>query len=360
MSRQNTVSVMRLALMMMVLGGVMVGCGSQAYDDQDAGRPVVIVATIGPGTARDEHVRRFSVDLARMQGLGRVNLQIQGQLGGEETLISALRRGRAQMGVVSALSMSTMLPELALLYAPFLFDSYEQADRVLCGPLADAVVTLVQEHQLQFLGWSEIGFHHVYSKDARSSPEQFQGVRFRVSAGPAALAFPQALGADAIPIGFADVVPALQTGLIHAGENGIEPYLHTGIADYATHLVMTGHAYGTSLVVANLSWWQSLPESTRQQIADVLPVSISERREIRQRQSLDLDDAVREKGVELHVPSATALESWYEVGYSARGRLLKSIDDAGGSEFWQVIQAAIAAREGPAPVSDQALCGPGL
>ena len=56
---------------------------------------------------------------------------IHGELGSEEQIVSGLRRGRVQYANLSGLITSTLVPEAALLYAPYLFDSAAEADYVL-------------------------------------------------------------------------------------------------------------------------------------------------------------------------------------------------------------------------------------
>ena len=66
-----------------------------------------------------------------------------------------------------------------------------------------------------------------------------------------------------MPLGFADIVPSLQTGLVEAGENSVTLYARTGIAGEASHLTLTEHLLGMSVIVASRPWWDTLPEADR-------------------------------------------------------------------------------------------------
>ena len=72
---------------------------------------------------------------------------------------------------------------------------------------------------------------------------------------------PFAHSADAIPLGFAEIVPSLQTGRV--GENSENPVCR-GIAGEAPHLTLTHHLLGVSLILARKSWRDALPAADRQ------------------------------------------------------------------------------------------------
>ena len=64
-----------------------------------------------------------------------LRMLIYGQLGSEEQLVSGLRRGRVHFANLSATVTSTVLPEIALLYAPYLFETEAEADLRVLYPL---------------------------------------------------------------------------------------------------------------------------------------------------------------------------------------------------------------------------------
>ena len=91
---------------------------------------------------------------------------IYGQLGSEDQLVSCLRRGRVQFANLSAMAMSTVVAEMALLYAPFLFDDAAEADFVYDNLLTELYRELLAEKGLHLVSWYEIGFLNVYGHGA--------------------------------------------------------------------------------------------------------------------------------------------------------------------------------------------------
>ena len=190
----------------------------------------------------------------------KTKMLIYGELGPEENLVSGIRRGRIQVANWSGLAGSTVVPELSMLYSPFLFDDYSEADFIMDNYLFNAYAKLLADKDVTFISWDEIGFNQIYSQKTISSPLDMQGMRFRTASSESSRLFAKAIEADAIPLGFTDIVTGLQTGLIESGENAIIMYAPTGIAGEAPNLLMTNHSFATSIIVARKRWLDSLDE----------------------------------------------------------------------------------------------------
>lgn len=253
-----------------------------------------------------------------------LRMLIYGQLGSEEQLVSGLRRGRVHFANLSATVTSTVLPEIALLYAPYLFDTEEEADFVYDNYLTQRFRELLAEQDLHLVAWNEIGFHHVYSKQPILTPDDARNRRFRVSAAPSARLFAQAVGADVIPLGFAEIVSSLQTGLIEAGENGISLYARTGTAEEAPHLTLTAHAFGMSLIVSRKRWWDGLTAFQRGVLADAFPSIEASRRGVRQEGRDDLA-AAAELGFSVHRLTPEQKQAWTDATVSTHAELIDVI-----------------------------------
>jgi len=256
---------------------------------------------------------------------GRLELRplIYGQLGSEEQLLSGLRRGRIQFANLSAQVTSTVVPELSLLYAPFLFDNAEQADYVYDTYLTDLYRDLLAEQNLHLVTWYEIGFHSIYATTPIITPDDARGKRFRVSSSLNARLFAEAIGADVIPLGFGEIVSSLQTGLIEAGENSASLYAHTGIADEAPHFSQTRHVFGVSVIVADKNWWDALPEQDRIVLTESFPSITESRRLSREQDVADLADP--ELGIIVHTLSDEQRNEWRDATTGVTEQLIEKL-----------------------------------
>jgi len=300
-------------------------------------RPVTIAGTSFPGTTGERHWLGFHDSLSNAtQGKMPLRLLIHGQLGSEDQLVSGLRRGRVQFANLSAMAVSTVVPEMALLYAPFLFDNEAESDFVYDKYLTPLYRELLAEKGLHLVSWYEIGFVQVYGKEPLLTPDQARGRRFRVGAGPAARLFAKAIGADVIPLGFADVVASLQTNLVVAGENAVSLYARTGIAGEASHLTLTDHSFGVSAIVASKSWWDSLTAEEQNAVTAAWPPAAQTRAEVRAESAADLA-AGEELGITVHKITPEQRDQWRKVSAPVTDQLIRTI---GGEsrEIYRLIQ----------------------
>ena len=327
-----------LVLLALVLAS---GCRERSSTEVNIG------GTATPGTPGEAMWLAFKQRAEAASG-GRIHLRtlIYGQLGSEEQLLSGLRRGRIQYANLSAQVLSTVVPEMTLLYAPFLFDSAEQADYVYDRYLTGLFRGLLAEQGIHLVTWYEIGFHDVYGRQPLLVPADARGRRFRIASSLNARLFAEAIGADPVLLGFGEIVPSLQTGLVEAGENSVSVYAHTGIAGEAPHLTLTHHALGMSVIVAPRAWWEGLAVGDRRILAESFPPVTESRRQVREEMAGDLR-AADTLGITVHPLDAVAAAAWRS---ATRGVTQALIEEIGGraGEVYAVIEAGKAefARRG--------------
>lgn len=274
---------------------------------------------------------------ARSAGRLRLRTLIYGQLGSEEQLLSGLRRGRIHYANLSAQIVSGVVPELILLYAPYLFDSAAEADYVYDRYLTDLYRELLAAQGLHLVTWYEIGFHQVYARERPILvPAEARGRRFRIAASRSAQMFAEAIGADAITLGFGEIVPSLQTGLVEAGENSVSLYARTGIAGEAPHLTLTDHLLGVSVIISRKVWWDALPEADRRLLTEAFPPIARSRAVVRAQSGADLAQA-DSLGIVVHRLTPEQRAQWRQATAAVTAQL---IADIGGraADVYAVIQ----------------------
>jgi len=270
---------------------------------------------------------------AEAAGAGRLELVplIYGQIGSEEQLLSGLRHGRIQFANLSAQVTSTVVPELALLYAPYLFADEAEADYIYDTYLTDIFTELLAAENLHLVTWYEIGFHSVYGKKPIILPNDAAGRRFRVSSSLNARLFAEAIGADVIPLGYGDIVSGLQTGLIEAGENSVSLYARTGIADEAPHFTQTRHLFGMSVIVSDKVWWDGISADEREILTESFPSIQKSRQLTRAQDAIDLEDPAL--GIQVYPLTSEQRDAWRQSTADVTGLLLESIGGRSGEVY---------------------------
>ncbi len=279
-----------------------------------------------PNTVGEQHFLDFeqgvNLGIPEME----TKLLVYGQLGSEENLVSGLRRNRVQFANLSAIIVSTLVPEAALLYAPYLFDSAAEADFIYDNYLTSIFTELLAEKGLQFVAWSEIGFHNVYAKEPILTPEDAKGTRYRVSASLSSRYFAEAIGADLFPMGYGEIVQSLQTGLIEAGDNSVALYVKSGKEQEAPHYTLTQHSLGMSIMVARKAWWDELSSEQQKIIKQAWPEAKESRRSLRAEAESDLSNAEK-MGITVYELSEDQRKLWKD---ATQGQVQRLANQIGG------------------------------
>ncbi len=295
------------------------------------------------GTAADQYWQRFA-SAARRDSGGRIDpvLLTRGELGSDEQILQSLRRGRIQLSINGAHAISGVVPELAVLGLPYLFDSGEQAEYIAREHLAGRIDPLLQKHGLKLLRLIPMGFHNLYAQREIRVPQDLRGLRVRQPGDPASSAYATALGLDLAPLPASEIVTALQTGLIQAGTTVTLNYLWGGMSRDAPNLTLTRHAYLFNAVLANDAWWRSLTEAERRAIDSAFPPAGDFVSRMTAAETADLAKAVGRGEVHVLTLSSSELAAWQAPAAEVRRRLLADWGNA-AQQLYDAIEQGKAA-----------------
>ena len=297
----------------------------------------VVSLVPGEGQLRDKFLATEK-KLERHFGDGTdVILLIDGQVGTEESMIATVRRGRAQLSMLSTPGTSAAIPELSFLMAPFLFDSFEQADFVLDNYVTDLVEELFEAKGLHFIQWIDSGWFNVFSLSPVKTPSDIKDKRMRAAGGPAARVFLQEAGADVAQLPFADLVPGLQTGLLSGGATNTPMYRTVALYELAPYITLTRHGINPGAIFANKQWFDGLPPDSQAIVMEGISPTPVVREHVRQegREALEFS---RAHGAIIIDLSAEERQQWIDATSNSQ-RIL--IEEIGGrtAELYDRIQA---------------------
>ncbi|MCS2611161.1 TRAP transporter substrate-binding protein [Halomonas dongshanensis] len=223
-----------------------------------------------------------------------------GQLGNDQAMIAGVRGGTIDIELSGNPYFSGLVSELNVLDLPFLFDDYEQAYRVLDGDVGQGLLSRMREQDLEGLAFWEIGFRNLTnSRRAIESADDIKGLKLRTTPNPAHIAAFEALGANPIPMPFAELFTALETGTVDGQENPVSLIRSASLADVQDHLSLTAHAYTAAPLVMNKNRFDSLTDEQQQLLRDEAQEAARYQRQLNQeRISIDLE-FLRQQGMQV-------------------------------------------------------------
>ena len=148
------------------------------------------------------------------QGEVAIKLYAGGVSGDEVDVLRKMRVNRLHAGGFSGVGLGMVLPEIRVLEAPLLFDSYEEVDYVK-ERMFDDFAARFEEKGYVLLGFAEAGFVYLFSQRPLSSVADLKQTKMWVWKGDrVAENFLEAFGVQGYPLQLADVNTGLDTGMI--------------------------------------------------------------------------------------------------------------------------------------------------
>lgn len=142
---------------------------------------------------------------------------------------------------------------------PFIYNNYEQADKVLDGKFITWAAPDLDKAGLVFLSNWEWGFRNLTNnKRPVNHPADVKGLKVRTPPELPTQAAMEALGAVVATINFNELQMALKTGVVDGQENPIAVIFSNKIYETQKYLAMTGHNYNTMVHVISKKVWDKL------------------------------------------------------------------------------------------------------
>ena len=305
-----------------------------------AAEPIRMATMSPPGSpSRFVYDRLLDYVESRTQGEYVIEPYFNGELGPEESYFNAMRRGRIQLSAVSGQGIGTVIPEFAILRAPYLFESFEELVFVYDYYVRTLMADLFAEKEMVHLEWAANGWENVYARKPIRVPDDVIGYRIRVPLEPNAALFFGSAGADVIQIPFTDIIQSLQTGLIDGGESTTLMYVQAGIYSEAPHLTQTQHGFSLAVYAANKKWFDATPAHLQIILRDAY-MRAPEAFPTLRRQTQQMLDSAHDKDVQLHTLSPEQRAQWR----TTTARAVEEIISRAGGKSYDIYESILAGK----------------
>jgi TRAP-type C4-dicarboxylate transport system substrate-binding protein len=266
------------------------------------------------------------------------------QLGDEQTALRQVVRGRIDMSGQSNTATSLVVPEIALLAAPYLFDNPEQSDCVFDNHVQNIFGPMLEEKGLILLSYVEVGHGTIFSSVPLPNAEAAKGLKLRVPPTNAATLYWDEVGAAGVPLGVVDMVPALKTGQVKAIHTSTVYGLAIGLPKLAPFIIYNRMAHDVGTVTVSKKIWTKLTEKQQGALRHTANFVDGLRKGIRGAEAALLAKAEK-AGAKVDRTEGPALASWQASAEAAQAAL---VDDIGGNsaQIWAKILAAKKACSG--------------
>lgn len=261
----------KLLALILVFALVMVSlsaCGGGDTDVEGGGNENdVITVQVGyennPGEPIDIACKAWAESLDELSG-GTMEMQLypSSQLGSKNDIIDQMLAGNNVVTLADgAFTADRGAPDMGIQFAPFLFDTYDEAWTLVESDWWDEQVEICAENGLQILTSNFVyGSRNLMTTVPVHSVEDLEGLKIRIPNNTIQIKGFEALGATPTPLPLGDVYTALQQGTIDGVENPAAALLGLGFAEVAKYLCVDRHVLNTTLWLCGSDWFNTLTE----------------------------------------------------------------------------------------------------
>jgi len=219
----------------------------------------------------EAYLRMAEIVAEKSGGMVEIRVFPASQLGSEREQTEQVELGALECHS-SGGAIQNYAPGLGAWSLPFIFRGPEHYDKVMDGPVGEQFRDMLLDNSnIRLLAFFPNGERMFFNNDEPYTElADFDGVKIRVDDQPVSAQIWRALGANPVPIAFAELYTSLQTGVVDAGENPPINIIRMKFYEVADYVTETRHSLTTMALMCNEPWWQGLPEEARTIIMDAV------------------------------------------------------------------------------------------
>jgi TRAP-type C4-dicarboxylate transport system substrate-binding protein len=245
-----------------------------------------------------------------------------GSQGGEAEMARRMRIGQLQGALISVVGLREIEPSISSLQSlPLAFKSWEEVDYVR-EKMRPAMEQRFLDKGFVVLAWGDSGWVRFFSKEPAFTPADFKKMKFFAWGAEAEQQeIMKSLGYTPVPLETADILPAIQTGMINVVPS--TPYfaLASQVYNTAHHMLDINWAPIVGALIVTKKAWDELSPAAQQ---TVRAASDKAGLAIRTQARLEVDEAVaamQKRGLTVNRPNAAQLQAWNDLAQQLYPRL---------------------------------------
>ena len=333
------VSLASLLTLLALVALLAAGCQAPAETKPETAKPETTEpektesGTAEPGAAATEFPKmelRFSTSTspseASYEGIMKMKEYVEEKTGGQVTIeiyaqsslftqeqeIPAIMKGNLEMCFSEAPWLVDYMPELAMYGSAYLFESFDHWDKFYSGELGQEMFENVAETlKVRPMGAVYLGARLINLTEDKEvlSREDLKGVKLRMPSTDAWLFLGEALGANPVPVGYADLYLALQTGTVDGQDNPLPALKNMSFYEVTKSATLSNHVIGTNWIMLSEELWQSMSDELKQIISDGVKIAEDHINQTNLSLEAELIPWLEEQGMSIYQPTPEALET---------------------------------------------------
>jgi len=264
------------------------------------------------------------------------------QLGGYREQPEMVQTGTIEMTKTTGTVASNFAKDFEAFDIPFLFNNTRAMRAVLNGPVGKEIAESLRDQGFVPLGYSTGGLKQMTANRPIHNPDDFKGLKFRIMASTILTETYKSLGANPVPIDFAELYNALQQGVVDGQENPLQTVDMMKLWEVQDHMTLSNIGPMIYVVVANQNWFENLSQELQQNIIDAFDYALAtEWGDNDSQEEAWLENAIN-NGMEVYYPTDSDMQAFRD---KTKGVVNLIRDRVGSDLVDRLMEAAKEANE---------------
>lgn len=229
------------------------------------------------------------------------------QLGDEKEMVQGMQLGTVDVALITNSIVANVEPAFQINDLPFLYESPEQAHRILDSELGGKLFDRLSKKNIIGLAFCESGFRNMVNNVRPvTAPKDLEGVKYRVMESPLFIGMYQNLGGTAVPMAWGDTFTALQQGTIDGLELPTWVIYASKVYEASKYLSLTQHVYTATPMMMSARSFNKLGKDDQQLVRKAAAHACKEQRVFNAGLEAKNLEALKAKGMEINRLGGTA------------------------------------------------------
>ena len=269
---------------------------------------------------RDIRAGMIQMLAKEIEGDFRLEPYYNGTLFKQGTELVALQRNNLEMGNVAPQDISNQLPAWSILTSAYLFRDAHHLNAFFASDLGAQMKSMVEDQlKVKILGPTFFGTRQVglKSKKKIATPADMAGIKLRMPGGDAWQLLGRSLGANPVPMAYAEVYTGLQTGAIDGQDNPLPNVQNMKFYEVMSQVVLTSHLVGFDLLTMNLRFWSAMTSAQQQRFQAAANRAIEWSANEHLKREAELAQFLKAQNLEVYTPDIRAFREHAQKIYLA-------------------------------------------
>jgi len=241
-----------------------------------------------------------------------------GTLFKQGTELVAVQRGNADMALLPPSDFAQQVPAFDILGAAYVVRDAAHLDRLFKSEVGQSFVKLAREKlNVVILAPAYYGTRQLNLKGSKKvrTPEDLAGVKLRMPGGESWQFLGRSIGANPVPLAYAETYVGLQTGVVDGQDNPLPNTRLMKFHEVTNQIVLTGHNVGFGLLIVRAPLFDALTPAQQQRLSDAAHKAFAWSTAEYVRQEQDLVAFFKGANLDVYTPDVAAFRAFAQKQY---------------------------------------------